>query len=232
MALRAKMTGILLPMRIWDVPTRLFHWLIVLLIAVSYVSISLADGPSAGVWMRIHMLSGETMLGLLLFRLAWGFIGSDTARFAHFLHSPAAAFRHLRSFFRREPDTQVGHNEAGGWMVIGLLLLLAFQVVTGLGANDDGSTEGPLVRYISKDTSDLLSKLHGISFNILIAAVILHVVAVAAYAIFKRQNLVRAMITGKKRLPAATPAPRMASPFKAVVVLIAAAAIVVAVVGR
>jgi len=217
-------------MRVWDAATRLFHWGIVLLLIISYVSISLADGKYSELAMRIHLISGDTLLGALVFRVIWGIIGSDTARFRTFLHSPVAAFRHLRSFFRREPDLQVGHNEAGGWMVVVLLLLLAVQVGSGLGANDDGATEGPLVRFISKDTSDLLSKIHGISFNVLAATVGLHVAAVLGYAVFKRQNLVRPMITGKKRLPAATRAPRMAHPLLALGVALFAAAVALGVV--
>jgi cytochrome b len=218
-------------MRVWDGATRLFHWALLVVIVVSYVSISLADGPNALLWMQIHVISGETALALLVFRLLWGIYGSDTSRFSRFLRNPLAALHHLREFPRREPDRQIGHNAAGGWMVVILLLLLAVQIGTGLCANDDGSTEGPLVRFISRDASDQLSKLHGINFNILLGAIILHVVAVLAYAVIKRHDLVRPMITGKKRLPAATPAPRMAPTFLAAATF-ALAAIVAVVVGR
>lgn len=227
MAVRPPKTGFMLPMRVWDGATRLFHWTIVLVVVLSYVSITLADGPNAGLWMKIHVISGETMLGLLLFRIIWGVIGSDTSRFSRFLRSPLAALRHLAHFGRREPNTVVGHNEAGGWMVVVLLLLLAAQVVTGLFANDDGATEGPLMKFVSKDLSDQLSGLHGLNFNILIGAIALHVVAVFAYLAIKRQNLIRPMITGKKRLPATTQAPRMASPWLAAITLIIAAGVTV-----
>ena len=229
MALRTKSTGMLLPLRVWDSATRLFHWLIVLLMAISYASISLAEGPYTELCMRIHVISGEVMLGALVFRLIWGLVGSDTSRFSHFLRSPFAALRHLGGLFRREPDRQVGHNAAGGWMVVLLLLLLAVQVGTGLGANDDGLTEGPLVRFITRDTSNLLSKIHGITFNVLAGAAGLHVLVVLCYAIFKKQNLVRPMFTGKKRLPAATRAPRMANPWLTAFVMLIAAGIAVAV---
>lgn len=217
MALRTKPTGILLPMRIWDGATRLFHWSLVLLMAVSYVSITLADDPYTVLAMRIHVLSGETMLAVLLFRIIWGFVGSETSRFGRFVRSPIAALRYLGTLFRREPDRAVGHNAAGGWMVMALLLLLLVQIGTGLGSNDDGLTEGPLVKFISHDASNLLSKIHGINFNILAAAAGLHVLVVVIYAVFKGQNLVRPMVTGKKRLPAATKAPRLANPWLAVV---------------
>lgn len=227
MALRSKPVGMLLPMRVWDGATRLFHWSVVLLFAISYFSIKLADGPKAGLWMRIHLTSGEAMFGVLLFRLIWGLIGSDTARFKGLLHSPAAALRHLSHIGRKEPDIQVGHNDAGGWMVLALLALLGVQVGTGLFANDDGSTEGPLAHFVGKAASDQLSSLHGLSFNILAGAVILHVLAVIAYLVFKGQNLTRAMITGKKRLPAITAAPRMAHTWLAVVTLVISAGVTV-----
>ena len=205
-------SGLHLPMPVWDLPTRLFHWILPVLLIVSYVSVQEN-------YMRVHLASGITVLALLVFRVIWGLVGSETARFSHFLHSPFAALRHLLHLARREPDTQIGHNAAGGWMVLVMLLILFAQVGTGLFANDDGATEGPLAKFVRKDTSDWLSKLHGINFDILLGAIVLHLLAIAAYAILKRHNLVRPMISGKKRLPAATPAPRMASPLLAAVLL-------------
>src|SRR5271154_2539662 len=105
------MRQLVLPMRIWDLPTRLFHWTLVILILTSWLSAQLD-------WMRLHIWCGFAVLTLLLFRLIWGFIGSDTARFAYFLKSPIAAAQHLMHLHRREPDTEVGHNAAGGWMVL------------------------------------------------------------------------------------------------------------------
>lgn len=212
-------TALQLPMRVWDLPVRLFHWSIVLLIGLSYVSVR-------NNYMRVHLVSGFTLLALLLFRIVWGVIGSETARFSRFLRSPLMALHHLRHFGRREPDSQVGHNEAGGWMVLVLLLALGVQTGTGLFANDDGATEGPLAKYVEKATSDWLSGIHAKSFNVLIGLMALHVLAVVGYAVIKRQNLLRPMITGKKRLPAATPAPRMASSLLALAILILAGAAV------
>ena len=219
MALRDFSRPMNLPMRVWDAPTRLFHWAIVLLIATSYISVQKN-------WMQLHLMSGFTVLTLLLFRVVWGFVGSDTARFRQFLRSPVAGLRHLAQFTRREPDTEIGHNAAGGWMVLLMLGLLAGQVGTGLFANDDGGTEGPLAKYVTKETSDWLSGIHAKSFNVLIGLMALHVLAVVGYAVIKRQNLLRPMITGKKRLPAATPAPRMASSLLALAILILAGAAV------
>jgi cytochrome b len=208
----------MLPMRVWDLPTRVFHWLLVLLIPASYVSVKLNK-------MDIHMALGHTMLALLLFRWTWGAIGSDTARFARFLRSPANALRHLFRIGVREPDTQVGHNPAGGWMVLVMLALLSVQVGSGLCANDGGGAEGPLAKYVGDAWSDRLSLVHAISFKLILAAIGIHVLAILAYAVFKRQDLIRPMVSGKKRLPAATPAPRMASPLLALTILVVAAAV-------
>lgn len=222
MASKPPASGIRLPMPIWDLPTRLFHWVLVGLVAFSYFSAQYGR-------YELHMLSGYAILALLIFRIIWGFIGSDTARFTRFLKSPLAALRHLSHFFRREPDTQVGHNEAGGWMVIGLLLLLAAQIATGLGASEEGIAEGPLVKHIGQAMSDVLSRFHGLIINILLVAIAGHVLAVIGYAVFKGHDLVRPMITGRKKLPAATPAPGMTNPILAAIVLLVAAAIAFAV---
>ena len=109
-------------MKVWDLPVRLFHWGIVLLILAAWVSQEFGR-------MDIHMWIGEWILALLLFRIVWGLIGSDTARFSRFLQSPMAALRHLSHIRRREPDTEVGHNAAGGWMVLVMLLLVLLPLV-------------------------------------------------------------------------------------------------------
>jgi cytochrome b len=159
------------------------------------------------------------MLTLLLFRLAWGFVGSATSRFSSFLRSPVEGLRHLARFGRREPDTEIGHNAAGGWMVLVMLLDLGVQAGTGLFSNDDVANKGPLAHLVAKRTSDWLSSIHSVNFYVLLALIALHLVAIIAYAAVKRQNLVRPMITGKKRLPAAMRQPRLASPALAAAVL-------------
>ena len=199
------------PMRVWDAATRLFHWAVVALVCLSWLSQRLN-------WMDLHFLSGYAVAAALLFRVAWGFVGSDTARFGHFLKSPWAAFHHLSRLHRREPDTEIGHNAAGGWMVLVMLTLLAVQVGTGLCANDDIEREGPLARYVGKAWSDWLSVVHGINFTLLKLAVLLHIMAIVAYAVLKRHDLVRPMITGRKRLSASVSGPRMAHPVRAIAV--------------
>lgn len=217
MALRSRQPAMHLPMRIWDLPTRLFHWLIVLLLPCSYISMRLNR-------MELHMAIGHVVLALLLFRLVWGFVGSDTSKFRNFLASPVRAFRHLARIGVREPDTEMGHNAAGGWMVLLMLVLLLVQVGSGLCANDGGATYGPLAGYVGDAWSDRLSFVHALNFKLILAAVTLHVIAIASYGVLKGQNLLRPMWTGKKRMPAATRAPRLASPLLALLILLVAAA--------
>jgi len=207
------------PIRVWDAPTRLFHWGIVVLLGVSWLTESIGA-------MQLHFLCGYTIIALLLFRLVWGFLGSETSRFSRFLKSPIAALRHLAHLHRREPDTEIGHNAAGGWMVLVMLVLLAVQAATGLCANDDGATEGPLFNYVGKDRSDWLSHIHSVNFTLIQIAVALHVLAIIAYAVLKRHDLVRPMITGRKYLPAGIRAPALASPLLALVVFVIAAGVV------
>jgi cytochrome b len=206
-------------LKVWDLPVRLFHWAIVLLILAAWLSQELDQ-------MELHMWIGRTILTLLLFRIVWGFIGSDTARFGRFLRSPVAGLRHLGRLRQREPDREIGHNAAGGWMVLLMLLLLGVQAGTGLFSNDDGDTEGPLMPLVSKDQSDALSHIHSLNFKLIEGAIVLHVVAIAAYGLLKRQDLVRPMISGKKLLPSDAAAPRLANPLLALVTLIVAAAVV------
>ena len=146
------------PMKVWDLPVRLFHWAIVLLILAAWVT---------QYFNRMDCTCGSAtaILTLLLFRVAWGFIGSDTARFTRFLRSPLAAVRHLAHLRRREPDREIGHNAAGGWMVLVMLALIGVQAGTGLFSNDDGDTEGPLMHLVSKDQSDWLSHIHSSEFH-------------------------------------------------------------------
>ncbi len=228
---RVRQTVLRLSMKVWDAPTRLFHWAIVLLIATSYLTIKFASGANVALMSDLHKLSGYTILTLLLFRLAWGFVGSETSRFSQFLRNPLEGLRHLRQFGRREPDDQVGHNAAGGWMVLVLLVTLAVQVVTGLFTFDD-VPEGPLGGLVSEATAYWLTSVHAANFNVMLALIVLHVLAVTAYAVVKRHNLLRPMITGRKRLPGATRQPRMASPLLALLLVLLSGCIVWVVVTR
>ena len=203
--------------KVWDGATRLFHWLLVILVGLSWIS-----GENG--WIAVHLYSGCSIGALLLFRLGWGVFGSETARFARMLASPGRALGHLRRLRVREADDAVGHNPAGGWSVALMLALLVTQVLTGLGANDDVSFEGPFAKYAGKDASDTLTGLHFRIFTIIQIAVVLHVLAILLYRLLKGQNLLGPMLHGHKDLPAGTPAPAMAPARRAWLVLAIGAA--------
>jgi cytochrome b len=205
--------------KVWDLPVRLFHWALVVLILAAWCTQEFN-------YMDWHVWTGYTILTLLLFRIAWGVFGSDTARFSRFLRSPAAAIQHLRGLRRREPDREIGHNAAGGWMVLLMLALIGVQAGTGLFANDDGDTEGPLMHFVSKDESNFLSHIHSLNFNLIEAAIVLHILAIILYAVLKRQDLVRPMLTGTKPMPADATAPRLVNPVWAALTLAVAAGVV------
>lgn len=206
-------------MKVWDLPVRLFHWSIVVLILAAWLSQEFDR-------MNLHMWIGYTILTLVLFRVVWGIIGSDTARFRRFLRGPVAAFRHLAHIRRREPDLEIGHNAAGGWMVLVMLALLGVQAGTGLFSNDDANTEGPLMHLVGKGRSDWLSHIHSLNFTFIEIVIVLHVLAIVTYAVLKRQNLVRPMLTGTKIMPPGLTAPRLANPALALLTLAVAAGMV------
>lgn len=212
------------PVKVWDGWVRLVHWAIVLLLGAQWLTAELG-------LMRPHFVLGFAVLALLLFRLAWGLVGSETARFARFVRPPAEALGHLRAFFHRGPDTQVGHNAAGGWMVLLLLGLLLAQVATGLFANEEPGerygAHGPFALAISDGLSGALTELHEVIFNLILLAAALHVAAVLAYRLLKGHDLVRPMLTGIKQLPASVLAPRLGHPLLGAALLAAAIAVVV-----
>lgn len=198
--------------RVWDLPTRLFHWLTVALVAAAYATWQLNR-------MDWHAWVGEILLALLLFRLLWGIFGSDTARFSRFLAAPRTALRHLARLLRREPDHQAGHNPAGGWMVVLLLLILLGETLTGIFVNNDIADVGPLTAMTPAAVADAIDALHAILWNVLLAAIALHLAAIVAYAVAKGQNLLLPMVTGTKVLPQEVPQPGLASPLRAVLLL-------------
>ncbi len=204
-------------MQVWDIWIRIFHWAVVVLVAEQ-----IATGELG--WLDAHIAGGCALLGLLLFRLAWGFAGSDTARFARFVRSPAAAFRHL-AHFRTATESTPGHTAAGGWSVLAMLTLLCAQVGTGLFADDDVANTGPLGQFVSRATRKQLTGVHVRLFWLLLALIALHVAAVAAYKLFRREDLVRPMITGwtDAAVPA-QPVPRMGRSWLALLIAAASCA--------
>jgi cytochrome b len=187
---------------VWDLPTRLFHWLLVALVIISFVT-----GKIGGNAMRYHEWSGFTILVLLLFRLIWGVVGSRESRFVTFVRGPSAVVRYATTLVHSDSTPFLGHNPLGGWSIIAMLLALLTQAATGLFANDDIITEGPLFDWVSKATSDWLTRAHKLNQEVIIALVSIHVLAVLFYLFHKRENLVKPMITGVKEWHRTGPSP-------------------------
>jgi cytochrome b len=201
---------------VWDLPTRLFHWLLVALIAFSWWTAEEGE-------VELHIWSGLAVLTLLLFRLLWGFLGSSTARFASFVRGPRAVLGYVRNMKGwRSP----GHNPLGALSVIALLGLLALQVATGLiNIDDDGLHEGPLAELVAFDTSEAAHDLHAQLFDVLLILIGLHVAAVLFYRLALGKKLVGPMITGRAALDPEAEPMRPAKWWVAVICLIAALAI-------
>ncbi len=218
------------PVKVWDAPVRLFHWLLVLLFAFMIFS-----GNVKGDWMEWHMRAGYAILALVLFRILWGLAGSTTARFSSFLAGPSAGLAFAKKLLTRAPAPSASHNPLGGWMVVALLLALLFQVGTGLFANDDVLIEGPLAALVSKALSDRLTGWHYWNVNLLLLLAAVHILAVLYHAVFMKENLIGAMFTGVKRMPAEAAggvAARFASPWLALVLFAVAALAVYLIVKR
>ena len=187
---------------VWDLPTRLFHWLLVVLVIISFVT-----GKIGGNAMQYHECSGFSILVLLLFRLVWGFVGSRESRFGTFVLGPSAVARYARTLLRSDSAPFLGHNPLGGWSIIAMLFALLVQAATGLFANDDIITEGPLFDWVGKATSDWLTRVHKLNQEVIIALVCIHVLAVLFYLFYKRENLVKPMIFGVKEWRGTGPQP-------------------------
>ncbi|MBI3523826.1 MAG: cytochrome b/b6 domain-containing protein [Betaproteobacteria bacterium] len=187
----------MLSIRVWDFPTRLFHWSLVLLVSFSGITGEFGDDFGAQV-LDWHARSGYAILTLLLFRLMWGFVGGTHARFRNFLRAPQTVIAYLREL-RQAPQSRLrpGHNPLGGWSVAAMLTCLALQVGTGLFlTNDDLGFEGPLARHIGSHLADQLKALHAANFIVLLILIALHLFAIGFYYFSKGENLLRPMLTG------------------------------------
>ncbi len=205
--------------RVWDLPTRIFHWLLAATVIGSVVTAKI--GGNAAVW---HFRLGYLVLTLLAFRFIWGLVGGHWSRFANFIYAPATLLRYLRGQARAGEHQDVGHSPLGALSVFGLLLFLLFQVSTGLVADDEIANTGPLNRFVGSATVSLASGWHkDVGQLILIALVVLHIAAILFYLWRKRINLVRPMIVGDKPLPAGTPASADGTPQRLLALLLAAA---------
>ncbi len=188
--------------RVWDLPTRLFHWGLALCVVGLIVTGNV--GGNAMVW---HGRLGYAVFTLLLFRIAWGLVGGHWSRFGSFLYGPASIVAYLRGQSR--PEHNVGHNPLGMFSVLALLLILLAQVGSGLFADDEIAFTGPLAGLVSGDWVGQATSYHKkVGKLILIALVALHLGAIAFYKLVKKQNLVRPMIVGDKTVATPVPASR------------------------
>jgi cytochrome b len=178
--------------RVWDLPVRLFHWALVVLIAVAVITQKI--GGNAMEW---HFRAGYSILALLAFRIVWGLVGPRYARFSSFLYGPSTIVGYVRGGKEALKRKYLGHNPLGSLSVFALLGVVLAQVVSGLYANDDIASEGPMVKFISKDLSDKFTWFHKeVSVNLIYLLVAMHVLAIAFYYFRKRQNLIKPMLTG------------------------------------
>jgi cytochrome b len=192
------------PVRVWDLPTRLFHWLLALAIVGSVVTGSI--GGNAMVW---HFRLGYLVFGLLIFRLVWGLVGGRWSRFVSFVYSPSTVLRYLRGQERPGEHLDVGHNPLGAGSVFAMLSILAVQVGTGLIGDDEIANVGPLNKLVDSATGVAATAWHkGYGEAIILALVALHIAAILYYRLRQKKDLIGPMLSGDKALPADVPAAR------------------------
>ena len=190
------------PVRVWDLPTRLFHWLL----AATVIG-SVASGQIGGNAMVWHIRLGLVALALLVFRVVWGFAGGYWSRFASFVYGPASVLAYLRGDAGPGGRYEIGHSPVGALAVWAFLGLLALQVATGLVADDEIATTGPLNRFVSSATASLASGWHAeVGKTVLIILVLMHIAAVVYYLVKRKRNLIPSMIHGDVDLPPSAPA--------------------------
>ena len=187
----------LVRVRVWDLPTRVFHWSL-----ASAIAGLVATGYAGGAWIDWHARIGSLVLALLMFRVLWGFVGGSWSRFAVFVPTPAQLKRYLRG--EAGPDAETGHSPLGALSVLAMLVVLLLQAASGMVSDDGAGFTGPLNEYVSSASGLLATALHkDVGQWLLLALVLLHVLAIAYYRIVKRKRLVQAMVGGDKLLPAA-----------------------------
>ena len=197
---------------VWDAPVRLFHWALAALVVFSFVT-----GKVAGAWLEWHMRSGYAILALLLFRVAWGIVGSQSARFTAFVRGPRAALAYVRATLARQRPRVLGHDPLGGWSVLFMLAILLVQAGTGLFVDDEISTQGPLAVKVSNAMVARLTTVHRYTEWVILGAVVMHLTAIATYYWGLRVNLVGPMVHGKMTVSVPVAPPRVAPPWLAAV---------------
>jgi cytochrome b len=215
------MSNHIVPTRIWDLPTRGFHWLLA-------TGVLLQFGTAKFGWlsMQWHFWIGYGLLALLLFRLAWGFLGSDSARFAHFIVGPRRLLDYLRTWTGTPMSRFAGHNPAGGWAVLIILIVLLAQALSGLATSDDMEWFGPLCNRLPERWIAFATWLHHRLEPVILILIALHIVAIALYRLVKRDALVGSMWHGRRGIDVA--APRLLGNGRAIMLLLLAAASVAA----
>ena len=203
---------------VWDLPVRLFHWSLVICIAGAVITAQIGE-------MDLHERFGVAVLVLVLFRVTWGVVGGQHARFASFVRGPGAAVRYLRGLGRGAQHAP-GHSPIGGWSVLAMLVVFTVQATLGLFATDDIFFDGPLAGLVSTETSRTLTGLHHLNAKFVIALVVLHLVAVLVYLFVLRTNLILPMITGRARGLGGPEPARRGHPLLALALLVAVAAAV------
>jgi cytochrome b len=206
---------------LWDAPVRLFHWALAVLVVFSFTT-----GKVGGSWLEWHMRSGYAILALLAFRVAWGVVGSETARFASFLRGPRVTIAYARTLVSRKDPMTFGHTPTGGWMIVLMLALLAVQAGSGLFVDDEIATQGPLAVKASNAFVAKMSALHSYNQWAVAAAVALHVAAIAFYQGFLGAKLVGPMVHGMAEVRAPRAPPKRAPGWIAALLFAAACAAV------
>ena len=192
--------------RVWDIPVRVFHWALVAAVIASYVTNKLGV-----VYFRYHLWCGYAVIVLITFRLLWGFVGTHHARFGSFLRGPIETLRYAADFLRGREQHYAGHNPLGAIMVVTLLSALLTQALVGLFSNDEIASVGPLYGYVSDTLSLKLTSLHRQLFDWLAIAIAVHVLAVLAHQILKKEKLITAMWSGRKSTPVSLAASSISS---------------------
>jgi cytochrome b len=182
----------------WDLPVRVFHWALVVLVIAQLVTASIGGNA-----MQVHAFGGYAILALVLFRILWGFLGGTHARFRDFVRGPGPVIRYAKSILRGPYLPHRGHNPLGGWSVLAMLGSLLVQASTGLFANDDVLMEGPLAKHVSDRASEIATAIHDVNAAVLLTLIAIHIAAVLFYLLAKKENLIAPMITGRKQ--SATP---------------------------
>lgn len=214
---------------IWDLPTRFFHWTLIALIIAAYVT--QARGA-----MFPHFIIGSVIIGLILFRLVWGFVGSRSARFSDFITGPGPVLAYLKHLIRNTPEDTVhmGHNPVGALSVLALLVLVTMQAVSGLFTTDTSyvSSDGPMVWLVSSKFASTASYIHhNLFYWLLLVVIAAHIGAALFYLFVKHDNLIRPMVTGVRPVPPSVEAVQFVSLWRALIVAVVVGAITWGVLG-